>query len=103
MYYESEMKYVMDQAKGKARVDAIDALIDALLTTALEAVTNADVQEYMLNDGQTIIKKVYRSPDQIISTVTNLRKIRAAFIGDTLSRSVRLVDAKNVRYTIKRP
>jgi hypothetical protein len=96
MYYDSEAVYVLSQTDALSKIAAIDNCIDVLLTSVLLSVGQATTQEYMLNDGQSIIKTIYRSPDQVIKSVSTLRMLRQQYINDVNPRQVRMVDAKNL-------
>lgn len=96
LYYDHEALYIFSKTKAAERVAAIDNIIDTLLITVMSSVQKGNIQEYMLNDGQTIIKTVYRNPDEVTRVVERLYKLRNLIAQDINSRSVRLVDAKNI-------
>ena len=96
MYYDSEAVYIISQTDAQAKIVAIDACIDALLTTVLTAMGTADTKEYVLNDGQTVIKKIYTDPKEVVLTVSILRMLRQQYINDINPRMMRLLGAKNL-------
>lgn len=96
IYYDNEALYVLSKTDAAAKIVAIDACIDALLTSVLVAAGKGAVSEYFLNDGQTVMKTVYRSPEAVIRSVELLRKLRQQYINDINPRQVRLVSANNL-------
>ena len=95
VYFESEKVYVASATTNAARLVKIDALIDALLLSSINSMTNADVQGYMLNDGQTVIKTEYRDPAQIANTIKSLENMKQYYLNQLNGRRVRLMDGKN--------
>lgn len=96
MFYDSEAIYVNSKTTALARIAAIDVIIEGLLTSAINSVGNADIQNYQLNDGQTEIKMMYKSLDQITKAIKDWRMIQDLYAGDINNRVVRMVDAKNL-------
>lgn len=95
MYYSSEKIYLDSCTSARAKITAIDNIIDVLMNTVLISVGNADVQEYMLNDGQTVIKTAYRSPEHVVRSVGALNILRTYYINQINNPARRLVDSKN--------
>jgi hypothetical protein len=95
IYFDSADIYVDSCADLRAKIAAIDNILAALDTAALKAAANAGIQEYMLNDGQTIIKKIYRSASEVEASITAFEKIRQRYINRLNGRVTRLVDGKN--------
>lgn len=96
MFYDSEAIYVNSKTDALSKIAAIDNIIGGLLTTAMAAVGNADMQTYQLNDGQTEIKMNYRSLTEITQAIKDWRSIKALYAGDINNRVVRMMDAKNL-------
>lgn len=94
MYFDSEALLIESKTDARAKIAAIDACINTLLTSVLASVGKAAVQEYLLNDGQTIIKTSYRNPNEVIKAVEALRILRQQYKSIIQGRSVRMVDAK---------
>lgn len=94
-YYDSAAIYVQSQATNKARVVAIDAIIDALMTSALTAASTGNVEEYMLNDGQTTIRTLYRNVEDVQRAIKSFEQLRVMYVNRVNGRVVRLVDHKN--------
>ena len=95
IYFDSEAIYINSCTDARAKIVAINACIDALLTSVLEAAGKAGTEEYMLNDGQTVIKKMYRNPNTVTEMISALRIVRQQYINDINNRSVRLMPGKN--------
>ena len=93
--FDSASIYVDSQATIQAKITAIDNIQAALLTSALEAAEKGAISEYQLNDGQTIIKAVYRSAKQIEEAYDSFERIKQRLINSLNGRMVRLVDRRN--------
>ncbi len=93
--YESEALYVESRTDRISKINAIQQIQDALLTSALKAAGQSNLQEYMLNDGQTIIKTIYRNPAQIHQAYIDFERIKQSLLNALNGRMVRLVDSKN--------
>ncbi len=97
--FQSAYCYINSASDIKSKIDKVDQIISALLDTALKAVTDKPIADYMLNDGQTIIKTVYQSPEAIMRSIKELEKIREMYVEQynrrNNGRTVRLLDAKS--------
>lgn len=97
VYFDSEGLYIASCTNIRAKIAAIDAIIDALLVTAADAATKDNIEEYSLNDGQTIIRTLYRGTDGIYKSIASFEKLKIYYQSKTTGRMVRLVDGKNFR------
>lgn len=93
--FDSECIYVDSKTTISAKITALDNIIGALMTTALKAASTGNLEEYSLDDGQTKIRTMYRSVDQIEKAITSFEKIRQMYINRLDGRMVRLIDGKN--------
>ncbi len=93
--YESGAEYVLSKTTIKARIAAIDQIIEALLTTALKAAERDQIEEYWLNDGQTQIKTIYNGAEAVQRSIQAFQKTKHYYINQLNGRSVRLIDGKN--------
>lgn len=98
--YFSTTQYIESATSLQDKITKIDALIDLLFTTATKAALGDNISEYMLDDGQTIIKTVYRGADAVAKSIQDLQKLRE-IIQATLNRNsngsvIRLVDSSNL-------
>ena len=67
----------------------ITALEEQLQNTGAE---NSDVEEYALDDGQTKIRTLYRSPSQIADAIFKFEKIKEMLLNKLNGRTVALRD-----------
>jgi len=75
-YYDAPYTYIKTAATLTGQIQKIDEIIGVLLDTLLKGALTADLEELQLNDGQTIIKTIYRNLDQINSTIDGLTLYR---------------------------
>jgi hypothetical protein len=94
--YETCGIYVQSKTTLKDKIAAIDEIIAMLETTALDMAGKDAIQEYSLNDGQTIIKTIYKGSVGIASAIDDFERIRQRYVNRLNGRMVRLVDSKNV-------
>lgn len=95
VYYDSAYKYIDCASDLRAKITRIDEIISALEDTALKAAGNDNITEYSLNDGQTIIRTVYKGADAVLNSIIAFEKIRQMYINRLSGRVMRLVDGKN--------
>lgn len=93
--YLSEYLYVTSVTELKDRLSRIRALITALLDAQIKAALTGNISEYSLDDGQTKIKTVNRSPKELADTITDLQRLEQTYLNQLNGRYVRLVDGKN--------
>lgn len=94
--YNSGFQYIQSCTTLKAKIDAIDAIIDSLQETALSAAANNDINEYWLNDGQTQIKTIYRGAEAVTKSIFAYEKLREYYSAKlNKTRVVRAMDSKN--------
>ena len=97
VYYDSADIYISSATTLREKITRIDAVIEALETTALRAAATGNLSEYALNDGQTTIKTVYRDVNAVAASITAFETIKERYINRLNGRHVRLVDGKNFR------
>lgn len=96
VYFDSSALYIQSQTSLLAKINACEAIIDKLMETLLTAAENGLTDEYMLNDGQTIIKTKYRDPNQIEASINGVRRIMNIYIKQyNATGVVRAMDSKN--------
>lgn len=93
--YDSCGIYVQSQTTLEAKLTAIDNVIDALILSGATMAVNDNIQEYSLNDGQTIIKTIYKGSVGIANAIKYWESIRQMYLNRLHGRMVRLVDGKN--------
>lgn len=94
--YDSAAVYVDQCSTLQAKITAIDAIIDALLLTAVKAAAGENISQYSLNDGQVIISTTYKTAADVQKSITAFEQIRQMYINRINGRVIRLVDSKNL-------
>lgn len=90
--------YFQSRKTLQDRIVAIDNIIAALIVSGETIATGGDaVSEYQLNDGQTIIKEVYRGSANIARALEYWEKIQQKYINRVNGRVIRSIDSKNFR------
>ena len=95
VYFDSAQIYVESCTTIQGKITAINAIQDALLTSALAAASQGAISHYTLNDGQTIISTTYRSASAVKEAYNDFEAIKQMYINRLNGRVVRLVDSKN--------
>lgn len=95
MLFTSEREYIDSCSSVRAKITAIDAIIDALLSAAATSATTDNINEYWLNDGQTQIKTIYKGTHHVYTSIQNFRRLRQEYINQLTGRVHILVDSKN--------
>jgi len=97
MIYDSSAIYIQSFTQAQDRITAIDAIIDALMAQMLALATqDSPMEEYMLNDGQTIIKARYRTTQSIENSINALDRMKQIYMNRLNGRVVRMRDSKNL-------
>jgi hypothetical protein len=94
--YENESIYLESCTSLESKIEAIDAIIDALMVAAAAAAGTEGVKEYWLNDGQIQIKKIYSGTSSIFAAIKDFEKLRQMYINRRNGNVVRLIDSKNL-------
>ena len=93
--YISETAYLNTFTQVQDKVAALDVIILALYAQLLVlAQQESPILEYQFNDGQTIIKSIYRTSESIMRTIGILEFMRNRLINNG-RRCVEMVDKKN--------
>lgn len=87
--------YIDSQTTLAGKIAALDNIINTLMSTAASAAGNQDLMEYSFNDGQTIVKMIYRDSASVFRAIEDYTKLREIYINQINGRMVRLVDSKN--------
>jgi hypothetical protein len=96
--YENWSIYVNSATELKNRIANIKAVMGLLRAQRLEAAANGNISnmsEYSLDDGQTKIKTVYRSLNDINLAIRTLEQELQMCYNQLNGRMTRLVDGKN--------
>lgn len=97
MIYDSAAIYIDSAQTLEDKITRIDAVINALQTSALKAAETGNISEYSLDDGQTKIKTAYRDVVQVASSISAFERIKQTYINQLNGRVMRLMDQKNFR------
>jgi len=95
--YDSASIYIEGATSLCDKITRIDTIIDALMTTALKAAANENIEEYWLDDGQSKIKTIYRGTAQIMESIKSFETIKQLYVNRLNGRVVRMVDSKSLR------
>lgn len=95
-YYDSAAIYVNTSTDLCDKITNIEAVQAALLVAAMNAADNDHIQEYSLNDGQTIIRTEYRGVDAIMKSYNAWERIKQQFINQLNGRVFKMVDGKSI-------
>lgn len=102
--YNSAFEFINSGKDIKDKIIKIDAIIAALLETALTAAVDDNLTEYSLDDGQTKIRSVYKGADAVLRSIDAFEKIRNRYVvqyNRMCTGSIfRLVDSKNITRNI---
>ena len=78
----------------KAQIARIEAIIELLQDAELNGATNADIEEYRLDDGQTVIKTIFRDMTIIEKTINALYRRRTRLLNLCAGHRYGLIDGK---------
>lgn len=96
MVYESADIYISSFTGYPAKIAAVNAIQDALLTSALKAASKGSISQYSLNDGQTIISTTYRNSKEIQGAWMAFESIKQIYINRCIGRVIGMVDIKSI-------
>jgi hypothetical protein len=100
IYYENAGLYIESCTSIRAKITAINAIIDALMLSAAKAATRAHITEYSLNTGQTHIKTSLRGSKEVTAAIQEMEVLKQMYIArlPNNGRVSRIVDGKNLIY-----
>lgn len=90
--YENELCFLADCPTAKAKVDAIDLIIAALLVAGISGGTDSGKMGYRLDDGQTKIQREYRSAAEIADAITGFERLRNYYISKCTGSIFKLIN-----------
>lgn len=82
----------------KDRITKIDLVIDALLTNVLEAAGTNNIEEFQLNDGQTVIKTIYNGADDVFKSIAVAEKLQTFYQNKITGHAFRMIDHKSIHH-----
>lgn len=95
--YDSAYIYIDGATSLCDKITRIDAIIDALMTTALKSAADDNISEYWLDDGQSKIKTVYKGTDKVFESIRSFEKIKQIYVNQLNGRAFRMVDSNSLR------
>lgn len=95
VYYDSCGLYIQSFTDLAGKINAIDAIIDALINQGIATAGNQGIAEYQLNDGQTIIKQIYRDSASLSRAIADYERIKQIYVNRMNGRVFRAIDGKN--------
>lgn len=95
IYYNAGA-YIRSKSDMKAKIQACNDIIDALILLAADAASNNGVKEYMLDNGQTRIRQEYRSIDEIQASITGMERVKQMFVNRRNGRTQRIVPGSSI-------
>lgn len=93
--FDSAAIYVESKKTAREKIIAIDAIIDALLSTALKAASAGDVTEFSLDDGQSKVKTIFRSPMEVMKSIEAFKMLKQEYMNTVNGRVMRMIDGKS--------
>jgi len=93
--YDSAFIYIDSATSLRDKITRIDAIIDALLNTALASAATDNFTEYVLDDGQTKIRATYKGTDAIFNSINVLERTKQIYVNRLNGRTFRLVPGKS--------
>ncbi len=97
--YDNFGLYIIKDRDLRSRICNIDKVIDALIVSAANSAGTANFSEYDLDNGQSKVKTVYRSPKDVSDAIMAFEKIKQMFINQLNGRTFRMIDEKNLMRT----
>ena len=99
VYYDTCGRYLQSCTTLEAKIIALDNVISILEAQLLipASAGNDNISEYQLNDGQTIIREVYRGTKGITMALESMEILKQKYVNRLNGRVHRLVDGKNFR------
>lgn len=73
-------EYIQSKASLTAKIIAIEALIDAMLLSSIEAIENSGTASYSMDDGQMKVMTQYRSMSEVTAGIKELEKIKQIYV-----------------------
>lgn len=97
--FTSITTYLESQDSVKGKINAINALIDAMIISMAEHAIGAGstIGEYALDDGQVKVKTVYRSITEVSNGIETLEKMKQLYINRFNGRKIILRDERSFR------
>lgn len=99
--FESPKIYLSSARTLQDRIDRLELLIDAMILSTLNVVDsddyNPNVSEYQLNDGQMVVKTVYKTNNDVFASIKQLEGIKQMYMNQLNGRVNSLRDIRSLR------
>lgn len=99
--YESVYDYIIKSSDELVKITRMTAIINAYSDSLLAGALNGNISEYSMDDGQSKIRTVNRSPKDLASLIEVLElqrdKLIVRYNKLNIGSIYRLVDSKNLR------
>ena len=92
MIYSCSKTYLESAASVKEKVAKLDLIISAMYDAAERAAVSGEIEEYLIDDGQSKIKNVYRDVGSIVNAIVGYEKLRQMYYNRLIGRKVSLRD-----------
>jgi hypothetical protein len=93
--FESAGLYIQSKQSARDKIAAIDQIISALLVMAADSASKGNIEEYNLNDGQTIIRTRYRSMEAVMASIQSFETLKTYYVNQINGNMMRLTDSSN--------
>ena len=92
MIYSCSKTYLESATSVKERIEKITTIIDALYDSMDRAALSGEIEEYLIDDGQSKIKNIYRDIGSIANAIGKLEANRQMYYNRLIGRKVSLRD-----------
>ena len=76
----TQREYIQSKTSLNAKIVAIEALIDQMLLSAIDAIDDSGTASYSMDDGQMKVTTQFRSMTEITAGIRSLEKILQLYI-----------------------
>ena len=95
--YDSIYEYLTDKSTVMTELEKLDQCIAALREASYKMCGNADVKELQFNDGQTIVKSIFRDFSDMDNAMKFLEKQKHTILYGATGRTKRLITPNRAR------
>lgn len=93
--FEKASDYWAKCTDDRAKIAAIDKVVEALLIASTNAADTGHLQEYWLDDGQSKIRCRYSGPQSVANAILAFERLRNYYSARIGGRRIKLVDESN--------
>lgn len=92
MVYSCSKTYLESATSVKEKIAKLDLIIAAMYEAAERAAASGEIEEYLIDDGQSKIKNIYRDIGSIANAIVGYEKLRQMYYNRLTGRKVTLRD-----------